>query len=491
MRKLLFILILLSLPLVAIYQSNKALPEHVSYAGSVHTVESTDVHFFSDTTYVDFAGARESDQQIFDEMFRMIENAQEYILIDLFLFNDFNGVATTSYRQISGELVDALMDKKKVNPDIRIQVITDPINTIYGGVPSEAFDAMRYAGIPVIVTDLKPLRDSNPVYSPLWRTFFQWFGNSKKEGYLPNPFDSSGQKLSLRTYLALLNYKANHRKVVLSDYDKDGRIGFSTLITSANPHDGSSAHSNTAVRIDAHIWNDVLTTEEAVADFSNHRFAMPETEFLETIEDSTEGTVQVQLLTEGAIKDRVIDEIDLVQAGDSLDMAMFYLADRSVVRALSRADKRGVHIRLLLDPNKDAFGREKKGTPNRQVAHELLSNSTGATQIRWCHTHGEQCHSKSILTQREGIATFIQGSANLTKRNIGNYNLETNVFISGPSDSQVFVDAAETFQMRWSNETESGETGKLYSVPYVVYEDDSLFRTIMYRVKEFTGLSRW
>ena len=50
---------------------------------------------------------------------------------------------------------------------------------------------------------------------------------------------------------------------------------------------------------------------------------------------------------------------------------MFYLSERQIVKALITAKERGVNVRVLLDPNKDAFGREKNGIPNRQVASEL------------------------------------------------------------------------------------------------------------------------
>ncbi len=51
-------------------------------------------------------------------------------------------------------------------------------------------------------------------------------------------------------------------------------------------------------------------------------------------------------------------------------------------------------MRVLLDPNKDAFGFEKSGLPNRQVASELIAASDGAIKLRWYRTHGEQFHAK-------------------------------------------------------------------------------------------------
>ncbi len=72
-------------------------------------------------------------------------------------------------------------------------------------------------------------------------------------------------------------------------------------------------------------------------------------------------------------------------------------------------------VRVLLDPNKDAFGRQKNGIPNRQVASELHA---AGIPIRWCDTHGEQNHSKMIVKYNDQQAELIVGSANFTARNL-------------------------------------------------------------------------
>jgi HKD family nuclease len=290
----------------------------------------------------------------------------------------------------------------------------------------------------------------------------------------------------VRTYLRLLNFKANHRKVVLTDYNQNGDSGFSTLVTSANPHDGSSAHSNVAIRVDNALWQDVLKTETAVAELSGRTLVLPAEITQTTIAQANENTLAVQLLTEEAIKQRILSEINALKAGDSLDIAMFYLAERDVVHALRQADERGATLRLLLDPNKDAFGREKGGVPNRQVAHELMSESSGNTTVRWCYTTGEQCHSKMLLFSSGTTTILIQGSANLTRRNIDGFNLETNLVIVGDSATDSFIKARQFFSQQWNNEQD-----RQASVAYSEYADTSYLKTLRYRVMEWTGLSSW
>ncbi len=473
--------------LTGLWQSAlKPLPSGIHTAGHVYAVPAQTVHFLADRTFVTVDGTRQSEQEIFDTVLRMINGAQSYVLIDMFLFNDFLGTATHADRQLARELTDALIAKKVQNPAIVIQFITDPINTVYGGDHSVYLDALRAAGITVITTDLRRLRDSNVFYSALWRVFAQWWGNSAQGGWIPHVLDRRRHLLTLRTYLIMLNFKANHRKIVVADVTRrDGTRGMRALVTSANPHDGSSAHSNSALVVDALLWRDVVRSEAAVAAFSGTTLQMPIGITPQHLRDSVE-TVSVQLLTEGAIRTRLIREIDQLDAGDHLDLAMFYCSERSVIRALKRAARRGVAVRLILDPNRDAFGREKNGIPNRQVAAELQALRLDNVQMRWCDTHGEQCHSKLVIMRTvDGRSIVLLGSANLTRRNIDDYNLEADVIaVARDGVPRYLRDAQAFFDQQWRN-----EGGHIFTAPYEKYRDERIQQEVLYRAMEFTGMS--
>lgn len=485
MKRKIFFGIVIVVIVIGVYNVYKPLPKGLSMEGKMYSIPDSSIHFFSDKTYVDNTKTRYPDQQIFDEAFRMIKDSEKYVLIDLFLFNDFIGTATTSHRQLSHELTNLLIEKKKQNPDITIQVITDPINSFYGGYDPDHFKDLENAGIPVIITNLTPLRDSNPLYSTFWRTFFRWLPDQGLGNIVPNALDAHKPNVNIVSYLNSFNFKANHRKVVMADYTRGDKNGFSVLITSANPHDGSSAHSNTAIRVDDGIWKDVLASERAVTSLSHAPFIEPPTQFTETIKDG-DSEVSVQLLTERAIENKIVELLQGLESGDEFDMAMFYLSDRTIIQALKQADTRGVKIRILLDPNKDAFGREKNGIPNRQVAHELIRHTKGNTTIRWCNTHGEQCHSKLLIFKQDGAYSLIQGSANLTRRNLNNLNLENDIFISSKKEVSVINDAITYFKTNWENTPD-----KIYSTEYKTYEDTSMRKNLWYRFGEFTGMSRY
>lgn len=484
MKKKLIIIFFVILVIVGIHGVYRPLPKNISMEGEVHLLPKSDVHFFADRTYVDSEGERKKDHQIFNEKIRIIDRAQNFIIIDMFLYNDFFGAESGQHRALSKEFTEALITKKEERPEIKIHVITDPINTAYGSLSDSFFDELKEAGIPVTFTDLSLLRDSNPLYSAWWRTIIR-FIPSIGGNFLPAPFEGSEEGLTLPSYLSLINFKANHRKVIIADYEGESGLGVSTFVTSANPHDASSSHSNTAFRVDGSVWEDVFKSEQAVVEFSGKELEKPEIDIKEYDIGNEGETVSVQLLTERKIKDKILESIESLSKGDEVLILMFYLSDRDVVKSLKSAANREVSVSILLDPNKDAFGREKGGVPNRQVAHELMKKTEGDLEIRWCLTHGEQCHGKMLIFQKGNSVTIIQGSANLTRRNLNDLNLETNLLINGNKDVTAIGDAIEFFEEMWNNKP--GD--RIYSVEYEVYESKKFTKRIRYFLGEILGMS--
>ena len=451
----------------------KPLPEGLSVEGPIRFAR--DVRFVADLTYVDPSGTRAVDQGIFDEMIRLIRGARRRLILDLVLYNDHGGVASdhehpekAGFRALTSELTDVLVDHKTAFPELEALLVTDPINTVYGGISAPHLERLRAHGIPVVITDLAGLRDSNALYSSFWRTFIRPFGRGRS-GLFPNPF--GGDRISLRTGLSVLNFKANHRKTLVAD----GPTGFRGLVTSANPHDGSSAHGNVAIIFDGRAVADLLETERAVVALSGEAVPAP-------LEQSwpSEGPIRMRVLTEGKIGLALDRALDTARSGDEIAIAVFYLSDRGIVRRLLAAHERGARVRVLLDPNKDAFGLRKNGIPNRPVAAEL---QRAGIPVRWCDTHGEQCHAKLFLRRRGADSILIAGSANFTRRNLRDFNLETDVWLSAGVESAVMREGWSYFERIWSN-----EPGRRYSVDYETYADESLWKTVVYRLGELSGI---
>jgi len=425
-----------------------------------------EIQFLTDLTYTR-AGQRIHEQSIFDCVFEIIDAADRFIVLDMFLFNGEHG-GDRYYAPLSTTLADHLLARKAAVPNLQVSFITDEINNFYGSYQADLIKRLEDGGIQVIITDLTELRDSNPAYSSIWRTYVQWFGTAGR-GVVPHPLSSAGRRVTLRSYLKMLNFKANHRKLIVTDRE--------CLVASANPHDASSFHSNMAFAARGAVCQDVLDSERAVAAFSGTD--MP----AHTVDEShgDPPTTIAQFVTEGKIRQRLLEALNATTSGDSVDIAMFYLSDRRVIAAVSDAAQRGVVVRLILDPNKDAFGREKGGVPNRQVATELRRATDGAVAVRWYDTRGEQFHTKLVRVRTPAGATIMGGSAHLTRRNIGDYNLEADLVLA--ADAALDQTVAGYFNRLWTNR--DGQ----FTLDFSAYEDTSLFRLLLYRFQEFSGLA--
>lgn len=130
-----------------------------------------------------------------------------------------------------------------------IVYITDPVNTGHGSYESEWFKNLENAGVQVVYTDLEKLRDSMPLYSGIYRIFFQWFDFGGENNF-PNFLADEAPDVKFSSYLKLLNIKDNHRKTLVTDQ--------AALVTSSNPHAASSRHGNVALKVKGPIQNDVL-----------------------------------------------------------------------------------------------------------------------------------------------------------------------------------------------------------------------------------------
>jgi phosphatidylserine/phosphatidylglycerophosphate/cardiolipin synthase-like enzyme len=472
--------------LVAVWNLYKPLPDGTSVRGEPVETPLQQLQFLRDVTGADAFGAPVVHQQIFDGVLKVVGDAREYLVLDFFLFNSQRGAAVDAKpnRELSIELRDALLKRKRELPGLNVLVIVDPINDVYGALPSRDLAALRGAGIDVVRFDLDDLRDSNPIYSALWRITTRWWsGDGSGDAWLPNPLDSGPEKVTFGAWARLLNFKANHRKVIIGD---DGHGGITGIVTSANPHDASSLHSNVALKLSGAALGPLLASELALARDSGWSGGWKPPPPKAEAAPSPEKSARVQVLTEGEIRAAILRNLAGTRVGDSIDIAMFYLSERTVIEVLLAAAKRGVAVRVILDPNKDAFGRTKNGIPNRSVATELAAASGGAIKVRWFRTHGEQFHAKLVSMRTASEFWFTLGSANLTRRNLDDFNLEANVAASVPLNSDIAAAIGAWYEALWTNH---GPPELEYTAEFGAYADPSQGTYWLYRLMEAWGLS--
>lgn len=459
---------------VIIYHTHKPLPPGLSFESPVYRVKN--LAFLQDLTYPDGSAKGRQESGILPRMLQIVDESRQFLIVDMFLFNNYTHKGQ-QFPPVSRTLADKLIAHKTKYPSMDIAFITDEVNTNYGSAPNALLEQMKQAGINVIVTNVDPLRDSTPAYSAVWRTFIQWFGQSG-EGWVPNLMASGGPDITVRSYLKLLNVKANHRKVIVSER--------TALITSANVHDASAYNSNIAFEVQGPIIADIVRTEQAAADLSGAGPLLKAPPSSPQSPADGDGPVDIRYLTEGKIYKYALQAIRGASKGDTVWMGMFYLADEAIINELVEASKRGATVRLLLDPNENAFGRSKIGIPNRPVALELNRRSAGKISIRWYNTTKEQYHTKLLFVDQPGGKSIAMGgSANFTPRNLADYNLENDLWAAFDRDQPIYRQLDVYFNRLWNNQ------GAEYSQPASYQGKLTWLKYAIMRIQNVLGLTTY
>jgi hypothetical protein len=89
-----------------------------------------------------------------------------------------------------------------------------------------------------------------------------------------------------------------------------------------------------------------------------------------------------------------------------------------------------------------------------------------------------------MILGKTATSTFLMiGGADLTRRDIGGFNLEDEVLVESPREFTASKDALGYFEKIWGN------LGGDYTIPYEERVDDTLWKSSVYRMMERTGLS--
>jgi phosphatidylserine/phosphatidylglycerophosphate/cardiolipin synthase-like enzyme len=400
-------------------------------------------------------------QAIFEQMLAIVRGAREFIVLDYFLFNGepaAQAEAAAPLRALSKELRDALIEQHRLHPALKVVFVTDAINTGEGGVPSNDFAMLRAAGVDIVVTDRRRLRDASYLCAYLWRVTM---GRSQAHGRLES---------------------ANHRRTIIAD---DGRGALIGMVGSADPRDASSAFSNVAVRLRGPLLAPLIASELAIARFSGWRGDLAASVAAPPPAGGADArTVRARIATEGLIRTELLEHINGAANADHIDIAMYHFADRAIIDALLAANARGARVRLILEPERNSEGTAS--IPNGPVASELITASEDAIRVRWYRSHGEQFHTKLVMVY--GAARFwaTLGSADLTRRNLADYDLNANVAIEGARTAAVAMQMSDYFETLWSNRASQGIE---YTADFAVYADASQARYWLYRLMDWSGIA--
>jgi PLD-like domain len=346
---------------------------------------------------------------------------------------------------VTRELAQHLLARKRARPTLRIVLVTDPGNEVFGGTPPEMLSSLEASGVIVARVRLERLRDSNPLYSGFWRLMFGWWSD---------PFDETPGRVTLPAWSRMQNFKADQRQLVVAD---DGSGGWTAVIGPA----GASA----GLILRGSLARAMIAGELEIAAWSADDDRLPAGP---PMDGRGVGSIDARFLTEGGIEASLLDAIAAAGGGDEIRIAVQYLSDRHLVAAALGAAARGARLQVLLARNP---------VPNQAVAGELLRGG-GQIEVRWCPIETGASLPKLLVVRHRNDLWMNFGSANFTRRNLGDLNLESSVELRMPARSAPARAVSEYFNEIWSNAAADADLADRSPAAYW-----------RYRFAEATGLS--
>src|SRR5690625_5500866 len=86
-------------------------------------------------------------------MIDMIEEAEEFLIIDMFMINDFSD-ESRDFPKLSEIFFETVKEQLEMKPNLEVVIITDELNQTYGSHEAEFIDPLVEFGAEVVYTDL-------------------------------------------------------------------------------------------------------------------------------------------------------------------------------------------------------------------------------------------------------------------------------------------------------------------------------------------------
>jgi PLD-like domain len=426
LAKIAFLMLLLLWLALAFWNSAKPLPP------GTHTVSLTSRLSESDVDFL-YGSARSSDALAREAA--VIDHAEQLIVIDR--------------SPVGRELALRLLARKRARPNLKVLLVTDPGNEVFGGTPAHYLTSLEKAGIIVARVRLDRLRDSNPLYSSAWRLLFGWWSD---------PFDEPPERVTLRTWSRMLNSKADRRQLMMAD---DGSGGWTAVIAP-----GAAA----VLTLRGSLARSMIASELQIAGWSTDDDRLPPAPQMDM---RGVGSIDARFLTEGAIESALLDAIAAAGRDDEISIAVENLSDRRLIAASLSAAARGARLQVLLARNR---------IPNQAVAGELLRDGGvrggGSIEVRWYRIEQGASHPALLIVRHRTDLWMNVGSANFSRRSLGDLNLESSVELRMPARAAPARAVNDYFAALWSGAAADTDTA-----------DESATAYWRYRIVEATGLS--
>ncbi len=470
----------------AAHFANRNLPPGMRLVSAPQSIPTRDVTFMDDITGADAYGHGFSSHGIFDAMLRNIGAARSLVILDCHRCTDLHRNAPdaiASLTPLASQLVEALVAAKAAVPQLQVVILADPVNDLYGSWPAPELAKLRSVGIEVVKDDLSILRDRNVLYSPPWRLLLKWWSPPDSGGgWLPDPYSDDGPPFTARAWGQLANLKSSDRRLLITD---DGHGALIALAGTSEPAMAESTDTVTGLQVGGPAVVPLLRSELALARAFGWRGAVTiPTAGAARPPAAEPSTLELQWLGEGAIRDALLEHLSAATGADSIDIASDTLSERGVIAALLAASHRGATVRMILDPHKSA---SLWSSANQAIASELIAASDGRIHVAWYRTHSEEFRAALILIHGTGPTWMVTGSASLTRRDLGDYDLALDAVLSAPPTAPPVATAQAFFDTLWNDR---GPPGIEYTADADTWTDPSQLRYWAYRLMEVLGISR-
>lgn len=334
-----------------------------------------------------------------------IEHAEQLIVIDR--------------SPVARELEQRVLARKRARPNIKVVLVTDPGNEAFGGTHAQTLTALEAAGVIVARVRLERLRDSNPLYSGLWRLAFAWWSD---------PFEEEPGRAGVQAWARMQNFKSDQRQLLVTD---DGSGGWTAIVAPGGPGEGLVLRGPLARAI--------IASELQVAKWSTDDDRLPARP---PLDGGGVGSIDARFLTEGAIETALLDALAAAGSGDQVSIEVRHFSERKLIAAALAAASRGAMLRVLLS---------RTPIPNQAVAGELLRGAGGRIEVRWSG-HAAAAAQPSLLLLRHRTDLWVDwGTASFTRRNLGDLNLEAGVELRMPLRAAPARAVTEHFARVWAD----------------------------------------
>ena len=423
--KITLLAIMITWLLLVFWNSAKPLPRGTHFASQTSRLSESDVDLLYESP--EHPNVEAQDLQV-------IDRAEQLLVLDR--------------SPISSDIAQHLLARKRLRPTLKVVLITDPASAAFGGTSPQTFMKLEQAGVIVARVRLDQLRDSNPLYSGLWRMTFAWWSN---------PFDEAPKKATLAAWARMQNFKADRRQLVVAD---DG----------AGDWTASIAFTEAAARLvlQGSLARAMIVSELQIAAWSTDDDRLPAGP---PMSGRGLGSIDARFLTEGAIQNALLDAIAGAGSGDLICLEVENLSERRLIAGLLRAAAHGAHLQVLL---------ARKQMPNQPLAGELVRDGAGHIELRWYSSEMDKPHLNFFSVQHRDDMWLNLSSANFTRRDLDDLNLEAGVELRMPVNAKPARIAARHFAQNWSRASVEPE-----------FADDSIVSYWQYRLLEATGLTNF